>query len=248
VVRSADSNMSDFVIEAENIAKVYLMGEVEVHALCGVSLTVQRGEVLSIMGPSGSGKSTFMNILGALDRPTSGTYFLNGQRVSDLKDDQLALIRNQEVGFVFQTFNLLPRHTALINVELPMRYAGVINGRRKKAVEALEAVGLGDRIHHKPNELSGGQQQRVAIARALVNRPAIILADEPTGNLDTKSGSEIMDILLRLNKERGTTLIFVTHDPEIATETERIIYLRDGLVVDEEYTGKKALQTTVPQG
>jgi putative ABC transport system ATP-binding protein len=248
VVRSADSNMSDFVIEAENITKVYLMGEVEVHALCGVSLTVQRGEVLSIMGPSGSGKSTFMNILGALDRPTSGTYFLNGQRVSDLKDDQLALIRNQEVGFVFQTFNLLPRHTALINVELPMRYAGVINGRRKKAVEALEAVGLGDRIHHKPNELSGGQQQRVAIARALVNRPAIILADEPTGNLDTKSGSEIMDILLRLNKERGTTLIFVTHDPEIATETERIIYLRDGLVVDEEYTGKKALQTTVPQG
>jgi putative ABC transport system ATP-binding protein len=240
--------MSDFVIEAENITKVYLMGEVEVHALCGVSLTVQRGEVLSIMGPSGSGKSTFMNILGALDRPTSGTYFLNGQRVSDLKDDQLALIRNQEVGFVFQTFNLLPRHTALINVELPMRYAGVINGRRKKAVEALEAVGLGDRIHHKPNELSGGQQQRVAIARALVNRPAIILADEPTGNLDTKSGSEIMDILLRLNKERGTTLIFVTHDPEIATETERIIYLRDGLVVDEEYTGKKALQTTVPQG
>jgi len=230
----ADSDMSDFVITAENIKKVYLMGEVEVYALRGVSLEVKQGEVLAIMGPSGSGKSTLMNIIGALDRPTSGNYYLNGKLVSDLKDDELALIRNREVGFVFQTFNLLARHTAIANVELPMRYAGITNGRRKKAIEALEAVGLGDRIHHKPNELSGGQQQRVAIARALINQPAIILADEPTGNLDTKSGLEILDILLRLNKEGGTTLIFVTHDPDIATKTERIIYLRDGLIVEDE--------------
>jgi putative ABC transport system ATP-binding protein len=239
VVPSVDSKMSDFVIEAEDITKIYLMGEVEVHALCGVSLKVERGEVMSIMGPSGSGKSTLMNILGALDRPTSGTYLLNGERVSDLKDDELALIRNREVGFVFQTFNLLPRHTAIANVELPMRYAGVTNGRRKKAIAALEAVGLGERIRHKPNELSGGQQQRVAIARALVNQPAIILADEPTGNLDSTSGSEIMEILLRLNKERGTTLIFVTHDPEIAAQTERIVYLFDGLIVEEKRNMKR---------
>jgi putative ABC transport system ATP-binding protein len=224
--------MNDWVIEAENITKIYLMGEVEVHALRGVSLTVERGEVIAIMGPSGSGKSTLMNILGALDRPTSGTYMLNGQLVSDLKDDALAIIRNREVGFVFQTFNLLARHTALSNVELPMRYAGVTNGRRKRAIAALEAVGLGDRVHHRPNELSGGQQQRVAIARALINQPAILLADEPTGNLDSKSGLEIVEILIQLNKERGTTLVFVTHDPEIAAQTERIIFLRDGLIVD----------------
>lgn len=233
-----DSRMSDFVIEAQEVTKVYLMGEVEVHALCGVSLQIERGEVLSIMGPSGSGKSTLMNILGALDRPTSGTYFLNGEKVSDLKDDDLALIRNREVGFVFQTFNLLARHTAIANVELPMRYAGVTNGRRKKAIEALESVGLGDRVRHRPNELSGGQQQRVAIARALVNKPAIILADEPTGNLDSVSGLEIMEILLGLNQDLGTTLIFVTHDPEIAAQTDRIIYLRDGLIVKEERNGK----------
>jgi putative ABC transport system ATP-binding protein len=222
--------MSDCVIDAEGITKVYKMGEIEVHALRGVSLKVERGEVISIMGPSGSGKSTLMNVLGALDRPTDGTYHLNGELVSDLSDDELAVIRNREVGFVFQTFNLLGRHTALANVELPLRYAGVTNGKRKRAIEALEAVGLGDRIKHRPTELSGGQQQRVAIARALVNKPAIILADEPTGNLDTKSGAEILDILLDLNKEQGTTLIFVTHDPEIASRTQRRVRLLDGLI------------------
>lgn len=225
--------MSDFVIDADGITKVYKMGEIEVHALRGVSLMVERGEVISIMGPSGSGKSTFMNILGALDRPTAGTYHLNGELVSELSDDELAVIRNREVGFVFQTFNLLGRHTALANVELPMRYAGVVNGKRKRAIAALEAVGLGDRIRHRPNELSGGQQQRVAIARALVNQPAIILADEPTGNLDTKSGSEILEILLELNKQHGTTLIFVTHDPDIAERTQRTVHLLDGLIVDD---------------
>lgn len=225
--------MTDCVIEAEGITKVYTMGEIEVHALRGVSLKVERGEIISIMGPSGSGKSTFMNILGALDRPTAGTYHLNGERVSELSDDELAVIRNREVGFVFQTFNLLGRHTALANVELPMRYAGIVNGKRKRAIAALESVGLGDRIRHRPNELSGGQQQRVAIARALVNQPAIILADEPTGNLDTTSGSEILDILLDLNKEHGTTLIFVTHDPDIAARTQRIVRLLDGMIVED---------------
>ena len=222
--------MTDWVIEAQGLTKVYQMGEVEVHALRGVDVNIERGEVISIMGPSGSGKSTLMNILGALDRPTSGSYCLNGEQVSTLKDDQLASIRNREVGFVFQSFNLLGRQSALTNVELPMRYAGVSDGKRKRAIEALEAVGLGDRIRHRPNELSGGQQQRVAIARALVNNPAIILADEPTGNLDSKSGDEIMKILLDLNREFGTTLIFVTHDPEIAEQTQRVIHLRDGLV------------------
>jgi putative ABC transport system ATP-binding protein len=206
------------------------MGEIEVRALAGVSLKIKRGEVVSIMGPSGSGKSTLMNILGCLDRPTSGEYTLDGESVQTLDDDQLASIRNRKVGFIFQSFNLLSRTTALANVELPLRYAGLKSERRENAYKALKAVGLEDRVYHKPSELSGGQQQRVAIARALVNNPAMILADEPTGNLDSKSGREIMDLLLNLNRERKTTLIIVTHDPNIATQTERIIRLRDGLV------------------
>lgn len=222
-----------WVVDAKDITKVYQMGEIEVHALRGLSVQIAPGEVVSIMGPSGSGKSTLMNILGCLDRPTSGDYSLNGESVAELTDDQLADIRNRGVGFVFQSFNLLPRATALINVELPMRYAE-LNGRNRKDVarEALEAVGLGDRIRHRPNELSGGQMQRVAIARALVNNPAIIMADEPTGNLDSKSGDEIMALLRNLNQERGTTLIIVTHDPEIAELTDRVISLRDGRIAE----------------
>ena len=222
--------MADWVIEAENLTKVYKMGDVEVHALRGLSMKVAEGEVIAIMGPSGSGKSTLMNIIGCLDQATSGEYILDGEPVSNLKDDQLAAIRNRKVGFVFQSFNLLARQSALSNVELPMRYAAINRGRKARAQAALEAVGLGDRIHHRPNELSGGQQQRVAIARALVNDPAIILADEPTGNLDTKSGDEIMNILLTLNKDRGTTLIIVTHDPDVAAMTQRVIHIRDGVV------------------
>ena len=225
--------MSKWVVDAKDITKVYQMGEVEVHALRGLSVKIAPGEIVSIMGPSGSGKSTLMNIIGCLDRPTSGEYSLNGENVANMTDDQLAEIRNRGVGFVFQSFNLLPRATALANVELPMRYA-VLNGRNRKqvAIDALEAVGLGDRIHHRPNELSGGQMQRVAIARALVNNPAIIMADEPTGNLDSQSGDEIMALLKNLNKERGTTLITVTHDPEIAALTDRVISIWDGRIAE----------------
>jgi putative ABC transport system ATP-binding protein len=222
--------MSDFVIEANGLTKVYKMGEMEVHALRGLSMQVERGEVISIMGPSGSGKSTLMNIIGCLDRPTGGEYLLDGESVAQLNDDQLATIRNRKVGFVFQSFNLLPRATALANVELPMRYAGAKSGRRERAREALGKVGLADRTDHRPNELSGGQQQRVAIARALINDPAIILADEPTGNLDSTSGHEIMELLLSLNREQGTTLIIVTHDPDVAANSQRVVHIRDGVV------------------
>jgi putative ABC transport system ATP-binding protein len=224
----------DEVIRAENLTKTYKMGEVEVHALRGVSFTIQRGEVISIMGPSGSGKSTLMNILGCLDHPTSGVYILDGEDVSDLTGDRLAAIRNRKVGFVFQSFNLLPRQSAISNVELPLRYAGInTRQRRQRALETLWAVGLSERIHHRPNELSGGQQQRVAIARALVNDPAILMADEPTGNLDSKSGKEIMELILRMNSERGTTIIIITHDPTVAARTQRVIRLMDGQLVEE---------------
>ena len=231
--------MADWVIQVREITKIYRMGAVEVPALRGVSFDVARGELIAIMGPSGSGKSTLMNILGCLDRPTSGEYLLDGQPVSQLNDDQLAGIRNRKVGFVFQSFNLLPRMTALANVELPLRYAGMLSGTREKARAALEAVGLSNRLTHKPNELSGGQQQRVAIARALVNNPAIILADEPTGNLDTRSGQEIMGLLVTLNRDQGTTIVLVTHDPEIAAYAERVIHIRDGQI-ERITSGKQA--------
>lgn len=221
------------VIEIQDITKVYQMGEVAVHALRGVSMQIYRGELLTIMGPSGSGKSTLMNIIGCLDQSTAGRYLLEGQDISQLNDDCLARIRNRKIGFVFQSFNLLARTTALQNVELPLIYSGSGN-RRRKAQTALEAVGLGDRIDHRPNELSGSQQQRVAIARALVNNPAIILADEPTGNLDSRSGAEIVGIFQRLNREEGLTVVFVTHDEFIARHTSRILYLSDGQLVEEE--------------
>jgi putative ABC transport system ATP-binding protein len=225
--------MSEWVVDAHDITKVFTMGEVQVHALRGLSLQIAPGEVVSIMGPSGSGKSTLMNILGCLDRPTAGEYYLDGESVADLNDDQLADIRNRKVGFVFQSFNLLPRATALTNVELPLRYARNGKNRRQRTREALEAVGLADRMTHRSNELSGGQQQRVAIARAIVNEPSIVMADEPTGNLDTASGEAIMELLLNLNKDRGTTLIIVTHDPEIAALTRRVVHILDGKVVED---------------
>jgi putative ABC transport system ATP-binding protein len=225
--------MTEWVVDARDVTKVYTMGEVKVRALRGLSLKIETGEVIAIMGPSGSGKSTLMNIFGCLDLPTSGDYYLDGESVAELTDDQLADIRNRKVGFVFQSFNLLPRATALANVELPLRYARDGQNRRQRAREALEAVGLGDRMTHRPNELSGGQQQRVAIARAIVNNPSIVMADEPTGNLDTASGDAIMQLLLNLNKQRGTTLIIVSHDPEISQQTQRIVHLLDGKVVQE---------------
>jgi putative ABC transport system ATP-binding protein len=218
------------VIDIRDITKVYSMGDIEVHALRGVSLTIYEGEFVSIMGPSGSGKSTLMNVLGALDQPSSGEYFLDGEDVSKLNESELARVRNKKIGFVFQSFNLLKRTTALRQVELPLIYGGG-SRRTEKAKAALEAVGLGQRLHHLPSELSGGQQQRVAIARALVNEPAIILADEPTGNLDSRSGTEVMRIFQDLNRNRGITTVFVTHDPWIARHTNRVIMLRDGKIV-----------------
>ncbi len=226
--------MNRIIIKTENLHKIYILGKTRVHALRGIHLQVNRGDYLAIMGPSGSGKSTLMNILGCLDVPTSGKYWLNGKDVSGLNDDELAHIRNKEIGFVFQTFNLLPRVSALHNVELPLIYNGTPASKRKEiAWQALEQVGLADRAHHKPNELSGGQRQRVAIARALVNNPAMILADEPTGNLDTKTGAEIMEIFDRLN-EQGHTIVLVTHEDFIARHASRIIHLRDGKIESEE--------------
>jgi putative ABC transport system ATP-binding protein len=225
-------DMEPAVISTQNIKKIYHMGNVEVNALCGVSIQIQKGECVAIMGPSGSGKSTLMNILGCLDLPSEGEYILDGEPVSHMNDNQLANVRNRKVGFVFQSFNLLTRSTALGNVELPLIYAGMTRGRREKAMEALNSVGLTDRIHHKPTELSGGQQQRVAIARALVNNPAILLADEPTGNLDSKSGKEIIDLILNLNRTQNTTIILVTHDLSLAQKTQRIIRIQDGLVAE----------------
>ena len=222
------------IIEVRGLKKEYNLGAVVVNAIREINLTVEKNEYLAIMGPSGSGKSTLMNILGCLDTPTSGEYFFEGENVSSLDDDRLAEIRNQKIGFVFQTFNLLPRADSLHNVELPLIYRGVsAKERKRKAADALERVGLGDRIHHRPNELSGGQRQRVAIARALVNNPSIILADEPTGNLDTTTGEEIMAIFEELY-EQGNTIILVTHERYIAEHSRRIVHLRDGLIETDE--------------
>jgi putative ABC transport system ATP-binding protein len=223
------------VIAVQGVTKVYTMGDIEVRALRGIDVTIWPGEMVAIMGPSGSGKSTLMNVLGCLDVPTEGTYKLDGVNVSELSDSQLAEIRCRKIGFVFQSFNLLPRTSARANVELPLIYAGIgSRQRRKRAEEMLNLVGLGERLDHKPSELSGGQQQRVAIARALTNQPAMILADEPTGNLDTKTSIEILQLFQQLNREQGITIIFVTHEPDIAVYCKRVIYVRDGVVERDE--------------
>ena len=223
------------VIAVQGVTKVYTMGDIEVRALRGIDVTIWPGEMVAIMGPSGSGKSTLMNMLGCLDVPTEGTYKLDGVNVSELSDSELAEIRCRKIGFVFQSFNLLPRTSARANVELPLIYAGIgSRQRRKRAEEMLNLVGLGERLDHKPSELSGGQQQRVAIARALTNQPAMILADEPTGNLDSKTSIEILQLFQQLNREQGITIIFVTHEPDIAAYCKRVIYVRDGVVERDE--------------
>ncbi|MDZ7757142.1 ABC transporter ATP-binding protein [Rhodohalobacter sp.] len=233
--------MAKRIIEITDLARHYKMGETIVRALNGVTLNVEENEYIAIMGPSGSGKSTLMNMIGCLDTPTSGEYILNGNRVSELDDAELAQVRNREIGFVFQTFNLLPRTDCLSNVELPLIYSGIKSSERKKrATETLNRVGLGDRVDHKPNELSGGQRQRVAIARALVNNPSILLADEPTGNLDTKTGEEIMNLFEELYRA-GNTIIVVTHENEIAEHARRIVRLRDGLIETDEKVAKPVL-------
>ena len=232
------------VIAVKNLVKTYVVGEVEVKALRGVNLDVQRGEFLAVTGPSGSGKSTFMHIVGCLDRPTSGQYWLDGQDVSRMSKDQLAAVRNGKIGFVFQGFNLLSRTSALDNVELPLLYGGSglkTADRHNRAIEVLTAVGLQDRAHHHPNQLSGGQQQRVAIARALINKPSILLADEPTGNLDTKTSIEVMDIFQRLSRDRGITVILITHEHDIAEYGTRIVTFRDGQVVADKPVARRRL-------
>jgi len=225
------------VISVRNLVKTYFVGEVRVPALRGVSLDVDPGEFVTVVGPSGSGKSTLMHILGCLDKPTLGDYFLDGQNVSELSDDQLSWIRNKQIGFVFQGFNLLPRTSALENVELPLLYGGSnipAGERRKRAMEALATVGLADRAEHHPNQLSGGQQQRVAIARALMNNPAILMADEPTGNLDSRTSIEVMDIFQALKDERGITIVLITHEPQVAAYGSRILTIKDGCIVSDE--------------
>ena len=232
--RTGDTPLPDIIILSHKLTRAYDMGGEIVRALQGVSVQIRKNEYVAVMGPSGSGKSTLMNLIGCLDTPTSGEYWLNGQKVSDLDDDELARIRNKEIGFVFQTFNLLPRASALHNVELPLIYAGAgARERRARAARALERVGLGDRMEHRPNELSGGQRQRVAIARALVNDPSILLADEPTGNLDSTTSSEIMAVFRELHRQ-GQTIVMVTHEHDIAAHAARVVTLRDGLIASDQ--------------
>ena len=235
------------LIELDDVTKVYAMGEVAVNAVAGISMAVEPGELLSIVGPSGSGKSTLMNIIGCLDVPTAGRYVLEGDDVGQLSDNQLAELRGQKIGFIFQTYNLLPRLSALANVQLPLLYGGGKDGRQR-SIAALEKVGLGHRLKHRPVELSGGEQQRVGIARALVKDPSIILADEPTGNLDTQSGNDIMNVLYQLHSEDGITVLIVTHDPEIAASTNRVVSMRDGTMVGDQAPTEYIRSLSVPMG